>query len=618
MKKRLISFFMALAFVFSFPVVASANAATVIVSVLLEKTIGAIVDKTVENLEDGNYLALVGFYNNQVSKHFDEMSEQEKSDFLHSYYQHMQNTGEFDPVTNSTGWASNLKPIEFYLQMAVGACWNPPAPAFTTGNYHYIIYAVSDPHGYYRINVKLIYDTNHYTDWNYHLDRYNCPSVDRGGYPKKFDFVTSQIVDDTPFGGTNCSVSSASYYTNEFICNTNVNPSASDIYCYATDFLDAPLTFSAQFSVSGNNLNISLDSNRPVTDDLKAVAGILYDDGTHTYDGTDRGYINADFINGQSLLGSQHWEWSYNLSDFSNWAYRKRIFNCDCFYGFVHVLDGSQIKFADQSHLSLPEPIGIFKDVQPMPDPDDYKPTPSPFPTFPDVSFDYTPSSNYTTYNYDTVNNYDTTQNFNEWLGDTITTINNNLSGGLDNLSHNISVTGDNIKNFTEEFKNYAEGSSSDICEYLGDLIKKFNTDFNNWTDSFSKYLGDLFQTLNDNITVIGDNIVQAIQIQTIPDQDVVLDIMISNCDWFKQGYDILKSRSSVNSENEETASNMVVELPLVGDTTFTVDYNSYLGSEYCQSLRSFATIIIYASTFIGALNIIFKIFGLGFGSTDD
>ena len=62
----------------------------------------------------------------------------------------------------------------------------------------------------------------------------------------------------------------------------------------------------------------------------------------------------------------------------------------------------------------------------------------------------------------------------------------------------------------------------------------------------------------------------------------------------------------------------MVVELPLVGDTTFTVDYNSYLGSEYCQSLRSFATIIIYASTFIGALNIIFKIFGLGFGSTDD
>ena len=606
MKKHLFTFIIAFVLILSFPVTASADIAMTIIGVLLEKSIEYAFDS-------GDYGFLFGLDQSQTGQAFKDLSDQDKSYAIYCYNKYLKDSDEFDPVTNSNGWASDLKPIQFYFEMAASAYH---APALMAGQYHYMIWAIRMSN-YYQINVRVIYDTSHYNNWNYYLSRYNEPCVERGDNAN-LACVYAQIIDNTMFGGSICRVDNGMYDPARNGCYTNQDMTASNVYCYATDMIEAPLTFTAQFSVSGNNLNISLDSNRPVTDDLKAVAGILYDDGSHTYDGTDRGYINADYINGMSLLGSQHWEWSYNLSDFSNWAYRKRIFNCDCFYGFVHVLDGTKIKFADQRHLSLPEPIGIFKDVQPMPDPDDYKPTPSPFPTFPDVSFDYTPSSNYTTYNYDTVNNYDTTQNFNEWLGDTITTINNNLSGGLDNLSHNISVTGDNIKNFTEEFKNYAEGSSSEICEYLGDLIKKFNTDFNNWTDSFSKYLGDLFQTLNDNITVIGDNIVQAIQIQTIPDQDVVLDIMISNCDWFKQGYDILKSRSSVNPENEGTESNMVVELPLVGDTTFTVDYNSYLGSEYCQSLRSFATIIIYASTFIGALNIIFKIFGLGFGSTDD
>ena len=578
MKKRFLSLILVFVFILSFPVSASAVSP-------LEQT-----QRNVERLLEMAQETLQNNWN---------WTKEQFSNFFHD-------ADEYEPVNDDTGWAADLKPIEFYLNMAATYC-NAPTP--TAGNYHYMIWAMSYS-GYYQVNVRLIYDTNHYNDWNYYLNYYNQPCVTRANNAT-FDCIYAQIPDNTMFGGNACSVANGGYYTNSRDCNTNQDMDSPYVYCYATDMVDAPLIFTSQISVTDQHLIIMLDSNKIVDHDLFAFGGILYDDGSDRYDGTDRGFINSDFVAARSLQGGQHWEWSFDLDSFSEWAYRKRIFSLPNFYGFVDVHEGGlnnhfiRVLYSDQQALNLSDPTGIFEDVQPMPDYDDYKPTPSPFPTFPTPTFNYSPNTNYTTYNYDTVNNYDSTQNFNEWLGDTITTINNNLSGGLDSIDNNLRIIGDNINDFSTSVKNYIEGGGAAVSEYIGNLIIKFNNDFLGWTDSFGSYLGDVLGTINFNTQLIADNILNFIKVQFVPDDDYLNLLLMECCPWYYQVKDVLNEVISDSSAVDHLSINFSIpSLDYEGSAVFEDD-------ELASLIRNTFQVILVAGTVIGCVRLGFQIFGI-------
>lgn len=411
----------------------------------------------------------------------------------------------------------------------------------------------------------------------------------------------------------------------------------------------------SQITQTGNDVRTTIacildDPDQRDSIDLSGYScssGIVYHDPSGTINGypsSDYFYFNSATVNYPEPNVIFKQTLNFNLKDLENYRKRNRLDSLDNFYIFTQVMDSDYETVHYRQQLvnwSLVDD-GIFSDVEELPP---YEPPePSPFPDFPDFTFDYTPAAAYNTYNYQTINNYDTTQNFNEWMGDTLTTINNNISGGMDTIDHNIKATGDNITQYFEEIKNFIEGGFSDVNEYLGELIKKFNNDFNDWTVSFADYLHDLFDGLQKNLNIIADNIIEAIQLQTVPDKDVVFNICKSNLPMFDEF-------SSLFSDHDVSDSELIVAIPYLsndnanGIELVTRELNSDGAVEVSRTLnsssfpsldgyyvfnvtatltdprydfskfRTVGSLIILGSTLFTLFNITLKCFGMHFGS---
>ena len=343
-------------------------------------------------------------------------------------------------------------------------------------NYKFFIYSVSMMNGSYNQINGIIFWNCDDVSYSFDFDPNDLDQYNKMHYYLKFDstvscssFQFTQSANGMSFGGhyypyalnkaNGCSVSSGFEFRSSFISNayaTNLQPT------------DDSILWLSSFVQSDNDLTIKITatSNTGVPDvtGYTCAAGVVYKDSANLVTGfPSSDYMFFNGANGGSVVGANVENiFTMNIKDLKTFAYRHHAPHDTSddfpnFYAFAVVYDpnGDEVHYNEYQIKFNKVDDGIFADVQKLPDYDDYKLTPSPLPTFTTPTFNYSPNNNYTTYNYDTVNNYDsTTQNFNDWLGDTITTINNNLSGGLDNLSHNISVTGDNIKNFTEEVKN--------------------------------------------------------------------------------------------------------------------------------------------------------------------
>ena len=606
--------------------VASADLGSTIIEVLLGKAIETAFNSG--NLSEvfGNQFTTTP---NNPQEAWNLMDSETRDLVLQRYYNYMQSTGQFNHESDPSSWAADLKPIEFYLNMAATYC-NAPTP--TAGNYHYMIWAMSYS-GYYQVNVRLIYDTNHYNDWNYYLNYYNQPCVTRANNAT-FDCIYAQIPDNTMFGGNACSVANGGYYTNSRGCDTNQDMDSPYVYCYATDMVDSPLRFSAQFFVTENNqLNIFLDSNRPVTDDLKAVAGILYDDGTHVYNGSDRGYINADYIGTRTLAGSQHWEWGFDLSNFTNWAYKNKVLDTDNFYAFVHVLDGSTIVYADQQHLDLGLPNGIFDNTTALPDWHDYVNLPTiGLSTLPST-FDYSPTT------YQTINNYNGTDfdfpSFFDWYEDAFTALANNTNAFFANAQAFMGAFADfNINGIVNGFANIGSliddlnlnltNNVNNLGDYLGNLgksidfnnkmlIDNINTDiknsfgglttqFGDFDLSLNNYCTDLSNTINNNTDTIVNNINNLIEAQLVPDKTYVNWLVLMALPWYAQIRDALNNVSYNNSAFELTINFGQV----LGEHTMVFD-----NVELATKIRSVLSMILIGSTVAGCARIGFQMLGI-------
>lgn len=168
----------------------------------------------------------------------------------------------------------------------------------------------------------------------------------------------------------------------------------------------------------------------------------------------------------------------------------------------------------------------------------------------------------------------------------------------MDSIDNNLRIIGDNINDFSTSVKNYIEGGGAALNEYIGDLIIKFNNDFLSWTDSFGKYLGDLLNTINLNIQIISDNILNYFKSQLVPDEDYLNFLLRQCCPWYYQIRDLFGSASS-------SSSSFSLYLP-------GLDYTYVLSDgELASQLRSVLTYCLYAFTVISCVRIGFQIFGI-------
>ena len=144
--------------------VASADLGSTIIEMLLGKAIEATFDS-------GDFSAVYGAPTvESAEQNLRDMNEENRDLILQRYYSYMQSSGAYEHPDDPTGWASNLKPIQFYCEMAARAYG---APALTAGQYHYMIWAEDSHYNYYAINVRIIYDSSHTNDFNYFLNYYN-------------------------------------------------------------------------------------------------------------------------------------------------------------------------------------------------------------------------------------------------------------------------------------------------------------------------------------------------------------------------------------------------------------------------------------------------------------
>lgn len=592
--------------------------------------IGVLLDNALESaFNSGDYGFLFGFYDSQVSQSLDQLSPEERAAVYSSYYKVMKDSDEFDPSSTQSSWASDLQSIEIYCQLAVSRFG---APALSPGEYHYMIWAIRMSN-YYLINVRVIYDTSHYNNWNYYLSRYNEPCVKRGDNAK-LACVYAQIIDKTMFGGSQCSVENGLYDPARDGCYTNQDMSASNVYCYATDMVESPLRFASDFSApSHKQYNITLNSNKPVPDDFIAVFGVLYNDGTHVYDGTDCGYLSCDFIGSATLRGGQEWEWHFNQQEFSKWAYRKRIFDTDCFYAFVHVFDGNEIIYADSRKLNLYAPTDIFADTQELPDYSDYVNTPISLPNLLPTTFNYSPTT------YQTVQDYNGTDfdfaSFFGWYEDAFAVMANNMNAffanaqaffgafadfsinGIVNAIGNLGSLIDDLNfNLTSNVNNLGDfldnlGKSLDFNNKM--LIDNLDTDIKNSFGVFSNTIGgldlslgnyfdDLSSTIISNIDTINDNLDNLLDVALVPDR-VYLDFVLSDClPWYHQLRDCLTGHNF----DSDSLSLSVDFGDVLGSYTFTYDDAATAGR-----IRSIVEIILLAGTALGCGRLGFQILGI-------
>ena len=393
---------------------------------------------------------------------------------------------------------------------------------------------------------------------------------------------------------------------------------------FVNDLTEQPLTFTSSITITGNDqLVIMLDSSRPVDVDLFGFGGILYDDGTERYDGTDRGFINGEYVNAKSLQGGQHWEWQYDIDEFSNWAYRKRILDLDCFYGFVAVYNDDECIYSNESKLGLSDPSDIFDDVTPLPPWSDYAPTIPALPTLTPVTFDY--SSGDTFYN---ISNYSGNDfDFSSFFGW--------FNGAFVAMANNMAAFFANAEAFFNAVAEFSLDGIIDAFGYIGDLIGDLEASLNGNFNSFGQYFGDLqycldhnmqmlfdnlhkditnnygdingyitdmSSTINSNLETIIDNLEQIAENQLEPDK-VYIDWLLQHAmPWYGQ------IRNALNSHTFETDS-----------LSLTIDFGTVLG-EYTYNftnatiatkIRDILTMILYASTVVGCGRIGFQIFGI-------
>ena len=439
-------------------------------------------------------------------------------------------------------------------------------------------------------------------------------------------------------------------------------------YSLFNDFSSGNLNFSADIVVSGDLLDITLHSSRPIITDIDGLlavnAGILYDDGS------DMMFAGTFYDYGTLMDSYDEWHFSFNLDDFAEYAYRKHC-GIDNYYGFVSVMDEScSCIFSRERSLNLKLP-GLFDDVEDPPDWKDYEPDPSEDPTPPHFDsqtiFNFnTSNSTYQSFSWTTINNYNVGGSgggntgsgddsssgsgddsssgtddpggdsssgsdsggggsFNDWFSDAVVTINNNFNNGLDTLNENVRIIKENTENYFTAVHDYIEGYFHDWLEYIADLLKKFNDDFNAWTSAFGEFLTDSFKTINRNIAIVGDNIVKAIKNQVVPDKDVMIDIVNTHVPGFSD------LQSGFN-DFEPTDEDLVVSIPLFdqgGESSgvsnsdsssadagvFVFNFSEAFQDPIYGRIRTFGSVIIIGSTLISALNIFLKIFGLGSSS---
>lgn len=624
MKRKFIVALMVVCFVsvFVLSLVVSADSSISIVGELIENFLESAFDS-------GDYGFLVGVPSAGAER-FQDLSDEDRQNIMAAYRYKMREADEYEPIIDDTGWASDLQSIEIYCQLAVSRYG---APSLSPGEYHYMIWAIRTSNSY-QINVRLIYDTSHYNNWNYYLNRSNEPCVKRGDNAN-LACVYAQILDNTMFGGSRCSVENGLYDPARSGCYTGQDMSASNVYCYATDMVDSPLRFASDFSApSHKQYNITLNSNKPVPDDLIAVFGVLYNDGTHFYDGTDCGYLSCDFIGSATLRGGHEWEWHFNQQEFSKWAYRKRIFDTDCFYAFVHVFDGNEIIYADSRKLNLYAPTDIFADTQELPDYSDYVNTPISLPNLLPTTFNYSPTNTYQTINNYTGTDFDFASFFG-WYQDAFTVMSNNMAAffanaqaffgafadfsinGIVNAVANLGSLIDDLNlNLTNNVNNLGDfldnlGKSLDFNNKM--LIDNLDTDIKNSFGGLSNTIGgldlslgnyfdDLSSTIISNIDTINDNLDNLLDVALVPDR-VYLDFVLSDClPWYHQLRDCLTGHNF----DSDSLSLSVDFGEVLGSYTFTYDDAATAGR-----IRSIVEIILLAGTALGCGRLGFQILGI-------
>lgn len=418
-------------------------------------------------------------------------------------------------------------------------------------------------------------------------------------------------------------VSTASQLSSNSLPSSPCYDTAFSYLCYSElDF--ASIEFNSSFSFDQIDLTINLFSNVEVDSGYIGQFGILYEDGE------DR-TICGSYTHSSALVGDS-WSYSFDLKQFREYVYRKRC-GMTGYYGFVSVFKDGLV-YSSEFPLTLEPPDGIFEDVEDPPSWDDYRPEPSPAPEFPDITFVYNPNTNYETISNYTVNANSTFNDYFTYFVESSQTINNNIN-----------IISDNIIQFGRAVEDFVENGESACLDYIGQLIINFNNDVNAHFDSLSDFIGDEFDTLNHNISVIGDNIVKSIKTQLIPDREVVFDIASSSFPFvsdFRLTFDDHEveqkdlivsfpkfgSSGTVRAYFEERSQLAAAPGSLRGDSSedpSPISINTVEGECYSYNLsevmrsyglpqyRTVGSLFILGSTLWSLINISFKIFGLGF-----
>lgn len=468
---------------------------------------------------------------------------------------------------------------------------------------------------------------------------------------------------------------------------------------------DTELHWSGSFNINAiNDLEIDLAASRDIDVEIDGefyiIAGILY------ITDTDATYA-SDHVRGTRLSGSgkKNWHWAFDLGEFSYYLYRKRC-ETDHFRAFVTVYSykkGDYVYYKDYP-FDVPKPGGIFEDTEDTPKWEDYKPDPVPMPEPPTIIFNYdsvTNNNNQTwqNFNFTTINNYtvnnggsgggggsgsgdgDSSEpdpggdnsepdsggdssgddsssgsdpgngggsavddDFLEWLAAALQIINDNITNAYTTVNHNLGVINDNASSFFDYVGQFLDDVLTGYLDYIAELIKKFNTDFNNWTDSFSDFIGALGDTINHNITIVGDNIVKSIKTQVVPDKDNVYEIALNKfpfvstwkdefSNYEPESKDIIvsfpdfSSTSSVQvqlvqrgyySNNRDGESVGSGSINTVSGNSYTYNISEALRSYGLPQFREVGSLFILGTTFWTLINITFKIFGLGFAKDYD
>lgn len=411
------------------------------------------------------------------------------------------------------------------------------------------------------------------------------------------------------------------YYFNDYRSGTKVlsfslSPSSSSgVKCCFNDFgLQDELQFTSSISLDSSAdghkiVNIHLDSNIPVPHDLVGMAGIMYDDGV------DSGFVNSEYISTTQLQGEQHWLFTFDYNDFAYWVTRKRL-SRDNYYGVVSVLSGSSgthidhlVIYSNMKPLDLPDPSGIFSDVEEIPPFD--PPDPSPSPLFPDISFDYSPTNNYYTYNTENIENYDFSQNgddfgsFFQWFNGAFGTFNANFNGLIDAFNGNLKLFSDNMIDFTTALGDFITGGFADISAYFGSLVDKIDVDFTNEINAFGDYFGDVMDLINHNVAVIIDNISANIELMFKPDEDYLDHVLLECCPWYYQVRNVITDVKNNMSESDSVSVH--IQIP-------PLDYDEnveFKDDDTALLFRRTLSVILVAGTVLGCVRLGFQIFGI-------